>query len=87
MHLLDLGHRKIAFIGDISDDCPEIQARYAGYRKAHEELGLDPVPMLQMTARASQPRLDGIQAGCPRWDQMFGVWPRCSRVGRNRQAH
>ncbi|MCY3837645.1 MAG: substrate-binding domain-containing protein [Gammaproteobacteria bacterium] len=59
-HLLDLGHRKIAFIGDVSDDCPEFQARYSGYRKAHEELGLDPTPQLQATANPSE--LGGYEA-------------------------
>ncbi len=39
-HLLKLGHRRIAFLGDISDDCPEIQDRYRGYRKALGEAGI-----------------------------------------------
>lgn len=30
-HLIDLGHRRIAFVGDTSDDCPEFQDRYRGY--------------------------------------------------------
>ena len=53
-HLLDLGHRKVAFIGDISDDCPEFQARYEGYRRAHEEFGPDQGPLLQATANPSE---------------------------------
>ena len=59
-HLLDLGHRQVAFIGDISDDSPEFQARYAGYRKAHEEAGLDQHPLLQ--AGASPSELGGYEA-------------------------
>ena len=59
-HLLQLGHRQIAFIGDVSDDCPEIQARHAGYRKAHEEFSLDPIPGLQ--ARANPSELAGYEA-------------------------
>ena len=59
-HLLDLGHRQIAFVGDISDDCPEFQARYSGYRKAQEEIGLDQGPLLQATANPSE--LGGYQA-------------------------
>ncbi|MDE0662067.1 MAG: LacI family DNA-binding transcriptional regulator [Gammaproteobacteria bacterium] len=53
-HLLDLGHRKIAFIGDVSDDCPEFQARYAGYRNAHKGSGRDQDPMLQVRANPSE---------------------------------
>ena len=53
-HLLDLGHRRVAFIGDISDDCPEFQARYAGYRNAHEGSGRDQDPMLQVRANPSE---------------------------------
>ena len=59
-HLLDLGHRQIAFIGDVSDDCPEFQARHAGYRKAHEEFSLHPNPQLQATANPSE--LGGYEA-------------------------
>lgn len=59
-HLLDLGHRKIAFIGDISDDCPEFQARYAGYRRALEGFSLVPNPGLQATANPSE--LGGYEA-------------------------
>ena len=59
-HLLDLGHRQVAFIGDISEDCPEFQARYAGHQRAHEELGLDQSPLLQ--ARASPSERGGYEA-------------------------
>ena len=59
-HLLDLGHRQIAFIGDVSDDCPEFQARHAGYRSAHEEYSVDPDPRLQATANPSE--LGGYEA-------------------------
>ena len=33
-HLLGLGHREIAFLGDVSADAPEFRARYDGYREA-----------------------------------------------------
>ncbi len=39
-HLLALGHRQIAFIGD--DQFPWYRRRYAGYRKAMTEAGLAP---------------------------------------------
>lgn len=40
-HLLQLGRRKLAFLGDVSEDCPEFNDRYSGFLRAHEELGLD----------------------------------------------
>ncbi|HET6593460.1 MAG TPA: LacI family DNA-binding transcriptional regulator [Xanthomonadales bacterium] len=39
-HLLSLDRTGIAFIGEISDDCPEYQQRYDGYRRALESAGL-----------------------------------------------
>ncbi len=36
-HLIELGHSRLAFLGDISDDCPEYKERYAGYKQAIEE--------------------------------------------------
>lgn len=53
-HLFDLGHRQIAFIGDVSDDCPEFQARYTGYRRAYDEAGLRRDPLLQSSAPPSE---------------------------------
>jgi len=49
-HLLGLGHRRIAFVGDVSDDCPEIQDRYAGYGKALREAGIEPAADLRAAA-------------------------------------
>ena len=70
-HLLDSGHRRIAFIGDISDDCPEFQARYAGYRRAHEEFGADLSPLLQ--ARANPSGRGGYEAAERLIDQGAGL--------------
>ena len=53
-YLFDLGHQQIGFIGDISDDCPEFQARYTGYRRACEENGLGRDPRLQSSAPPSE---------------------------------
>ena len=53
-HLFDLGHKRIAFIGDISDDCPEFQARYTGYRRACDDVGLGRDPLLQSSAPPSE---------------------------------
>lgn len=38
-HLIDLGHKKICFIGDIS--FPWYRRRYIGYKKAAEEAGIE----------------------------------------------
>ena len=46
-HLLELGHRRIAFLGDISDDCPEFKERYHGYRDALRRAGLCADPVLR----------------------------------------
>lgn len=45
-HLLNLGRRRIAYIGSGSDDHPEFKSRYDGYRKAHEEAGVEHIPEL-----------------------------------------
>jgi len=36
-HLLILGHKQVAFLGNQSKDDPELRDRYAGYRRAHEK--------------------------------------------------
>jgi LacI family transcriptional regulator len=44
-HLLSLGHRRIAHITGQTDHADAIE-RYAGYRRAHEEMGIEPDPAL-----------------------------------------
>ena len=53
-HLLELGHRRIAFLGDVSDDCPELQDRYFGYCKALREAGIRVDPSLQAPANPAE---------------------------------
>ncbi len=53
-HLLELGHREIAFLGDISDDCPEMQDRYLGYCRALRKAGIREDPALQATAAPAE---------------------------------
>jgi len=60
-HLLELGHRRIAFIGNVSNDCPEFQARHAGYRKALQDTGVHMRPSLHVTTNASEQ--GGYEAG------------------------
>ena len=52
-HLLDLGHRRIAFFGDVSDDFPEFQERRRGYVHALAEAGIAPQPVLCVAAGPS----------------------------------
>ena len=52
-YLLELGHTRIAFLGDISDDCPEFQGRYGGYRDALRQAGLPLDPALRASSRSS----------------------------------
>lgn len=59
-HLINLGHTRIAFIGNISDFRPEFAARYQGYAKAllHSNIIVD--PSLRADARSSEE--DGVSA-------------------------
>jgi DNA-binding LacI/PurR family transcriptional regulator len=52
-HLLALGRRRIAFIGDASAHCPEFSDRYIGHCHALEAAGLAPEPALQVDAADS----------------------------------
>jgi DNA-binding LacI/PurR family transcriptional regulator len=49
-HLLALGRRRIAFVGRISEQCPEFLDRYRGYCAAHEAAGIRIDPALQLDA-------------------------------------
>ncbi len=53
-HLIDLGHKKIAFLGGISVHSPEFEARYQGYVKALLEHQLIVDPNLQIDAETSE---------------------------------
>lgn len=44
-HLLDHGHRRIAYLGD-REDIWAVRERYAGFRAAFADLGLEPDPSL-----------------------------------------
>ncbi len=53
-HLLELGRRRIAFLGGISEHCPEFRQRYQGHIKALREAGIDEQPELQVDAETSE---------------------------------
>jgi DNA-binding LacI/PurR family transcriptional regulator len=59
-HLLSLGRRRIAFLGGVSDDCPEFQRRYQGYCQALRSTGLTVRPQLQFDANNQE--TSGFQA-------------------------
>jgi len=49
-HLLDLGRRRLAFLGDASNHYPEFLERYRGYAAAIKEMGGVASPQLQVDA-------------------------------------
>ena len=53
-HLLALGHKRIAFVGGISDGSPEFKRRYEGYSEALRAAGIEVDPALQMDAETSE---------------------------------
>ena len=52
-HLLQTGHRRIAFLGSTSQRSPELAGRYDGYCKALREAGIDPDDRLKVDADSS----------------------------------
>ena len=53
-HLLERGHRRIAFLGDASNRYPEFFARYQGCDAALREAGLAMSPALQVDADSTE---------------------------------
>ncbi len=49
-HLLGLGRRRIAFLGDIGEQCPEFRDRYLGHCAALDAAGIETDPDLQIDA-------------------------------------
>ncbi|MBR9912252.1 MAG: LacI family transcriptional regulator [Gammaproteobacteria bacterium] len=49
-HLIQLGHRQIAFIGGNTQRSPEFMLRYQGHMEALREAGIEPEPGLQHEA-------------------------------------
>ncbi len=77
-HLLKLGRRDIAFIGDISAGCPEFSDRYRGYCTALREAGLPVNPATQVDAADStetvgQRAMRQLLARGPRIDAVFAA--------------
>jgi DNA-binding LacI/PurR family transcriptional regulator len=53
-HLLAIGRRRIAFLGEIAPSSPEMAARYRGYRAALADAGIDSDPRLQVSAISTE---------------------------------
>ena len=51
-HLLDAGRRKIAFLGNTTRRCPELAARYQGYRTALTHNGIEADASLKIDANS-----------------------------------
>jgi DNA-binding LacI/PurR family transcriptional regulator len=49
-HMLSLGRRRIAFIGNNGESAPEFRGRYRGYLDTHTQAGIEHDPGLQMNA-------------------------------------
>ena len=49
-HLVDIGRRRIAFLGNTTRRCPEFAARYAGYLEALDAAGIQDNPRLKVDA-------------------------------------
>jgi DNA-binding LacI/PurR family transcriptional regulator len=77
-HLLAMGRRDIAFIGDISPGCPEFSDRYRGYCTALRVAGIAVNPALQVDAADStetvgQRAMRQLLARGPRIDAVFAA--------------
>ena len=53
-HLIERGRRAIAFLGTVSDDCPEFVERWTGYNRALAEAGLKLDERLRVDAAPSE---------------------------------
>lgn len=76
-HLLALGRRRIAFLGDIDPRSPEMMERYRGYRAALTAAGTDPDPRLQVSAvsteAAGYEAMQALLERGVRFDAVFGA--------------
>ena len=76
-HLLDLGRRRIAFIGDNSEHAPELKRRYEGYCKALQEARLEVEEQLQVpgesTETCGEEAIRTLDARGIAFDALFGA--------------
>ena len=76
-HLLRLGRRKIAFLGEVAPSSPEMLERYHGYRATLALVGLNADPQLQVGAISTEASgYEAMQALLERnvaFDAVFGA--------------
>lgn len=76
-HLIDLGHDRIAFVGDKSEHAPEFSRRYEGYSRALADAGLTLEPDLQVDAGSSETEgslaVQALKARGMKFDALFGA--------------
>lgn len=76
-HLLRLGRRRIAFIGEASEHAPEFKRRYEGYARALEEFDIEVDPALQVPAETSELEgrsgIDTLHERGVEFDAVFGA--------------
>lgn len=74
-HLLNLGRRRIAFLGDTA--APEVQQRYEGYVEAHRRIGLSVDPALVVPAQFeisyAESAVDGLISRDLKFDGIFAA--------------
>ena len=74
-HLVEIGRRRVAFLGDASDHAPEFQDRYTGLCRAMRAAGIEPDPALQADAISSEESgyaaATRLLAGRRRFDAVF----------------
>ena len=76
-HLLELGRRRIAFLGNTTSQCPEFAARFEGFRKAHDSKGVAPDPYLNVHAEnleeLGKEAVEKLLADGTRFDAIFAA--------------
>ncbi len=59
-HLIELGHKRFAFVGDAGEGAPELRARFMGLRHALDEADLNKLDVMQVDAISTEE--DGYMA-------------------------
>jgi len=76
-HLLQTGRRRIAFLGNTSRRCPELAARYEGYRMALTDAGISPPNDLRIEVNnatgAGQQAIEELLEAGKEFDAVFAV--------------
>lgn len=76
-HLLDIGRRRIAFLGNTTQRCPELAARHDGYCKALAAFGMAPDSALKVDANnleeLGSDAIRKLLASGERFDAVFAV--------------